>query len=63
LAFFAKVLICGHLEATSLERIGVGVAVEKEETKASMRNAGELEWVTDHFGLIAKLTFTHGLVV
>ncbi|KAL8758315.1 MAG: hypothetical protein Q9184_003961 [Pyrenodesmia sp. 2 TL-2023] len=50
-----KVLYCGDLRVDGLQRIGVGVKVEESE-RAKLRNAGAMEYVTDHYGLMADVT-------
>ncbi|TKA63274.1 hypothetical protein B0A49_08953 [Cryomyces minteri] len=50
-----KVLVCGGVVARGLERVGVGVRVS-EGDRAEMRGHGlEEGWVTDHYGLNARL--------
>ncbi|KAI9720023.1 MAG: hypothetical protein M1812_003149 [Candelaria pacifica] len=49
-----KVCFCGGVEVESLERIGVGVRVE-EGKRAKMKSWGALDWVSDHYGLMADL--------
>ena len=49
-----KILYCGRCEVKSLERIGIGVRVE-ESKRAKMRSFGALEFVTDHYGLMADV--------
>ena len=43
----------GALVPQSFERIGVGVKVA-ESNRQEMRDAGEEEWVTDHYGVMAN---------
>ncbi|KAL8747268.1 MAG: hypothetical protein Q9184_007625 [Pyrenodesmia sp. 2 TL-2023] len=50
-----KVLYCGDLRVDGLQRIGVGVKVEESE-RAKLRNAGAMEYVIDHYGLMADVT-------
>lgn len=50
-----KILYCGDLRVEGLQRIGVGVKVEESE-RANLRNAGAMEYVTDHYGLMADIT-------
>lgn len=50
-----KVCFCGGMRVESLERIGVDVKVE-ESKRARMRSWGALEFVTDHYGLMADFT-------
>ncbi|KAI4191299.1 MAG: hypothetical protein L6R41_000226 [Letrouitia leprolyta] len=47
-----KICFCGGMRVESLERIGVGVKVE-ESKRGRMRSWGALEYVTDHYGLMA----------
>jgi tyrosyl-DNA phosphodiesterase 2 len=47
-----KILFCGSINVTELQRIGVGVKVV-EEKRQEMRDLGCEEWVTDHYGLMA----------
>ncbi|KAI9698429.1 MAG: hypothetical protein M1836_004010 [Candelina mexicana] len=49
-----KVCYCGGVDVERVERIGVGVMVE-EGKRAKMRSWGALDWVTDHYGLMADL--------
>ncbi|KAL8920948.1 MAG: hypothetical protein Q9208_005974 [Pyrenodesmia sp. 3 TL-2023] len=49
-----KILYCGDLRVENLQRIGVGVKV-KESERAKLRNAGAMEFVTDHYGLMADV--------
>ncbi|KAF2465098.1 uncharacterized protein BDR25DRAFT_318795 [Lindgomyces ingoldianus] len=46
-----KVVFWGNLEVKELERIGVGIRVEDEDAKKEL---GEWDFVTDHYGLVAK---------
>jgi len=50
-----KVIFCGALEAKSLQRIGVGVTVQDDAVREQMKDAGWLDWVTDHYGLVVDL--------
>ncbi|KAF3484126.1 uncharacterized protein GIQ15_03450 [Arthroderma uncinatum] len=50
-----KVFYRGGFVARALTRIGMGVVVEGEETKARMMARGLGFWVTDHYGLMADL--------
>ncbi|KAK7183950.1 hypothetical protein DPSP01_011727 [Paraphaeosphaeria sporulosa] len=47
-----KILFSGALRPQKFERIGMGVKVA-EEKRQEMRAAGEEEWVTDHYGVMA----------
>lgn len=49
-----KILYCGRCEVKGLERIGIGVRVE-ESKRAKMKSFGALEFVTDHYGLMAEV--------
>lgn len=49
-----KILYCGKVEVKALQRIGIDVKVE-EEKRAKMRSFGALEYVTDHYGLMADV--------
>lgn len=49
-----KVLCCGRAEVRSLQRIGVGIKVD-EAKRAKMRSFGALEFVSDHYGLVADV--------
>lgn len=49
-----KILYCGKVEVKALQRIGIDVKVE-EEKRAKMRSSGALEYVTDHYGLMADV--------
>ncbi|KAF3038575.1 hypothetical protein E8E11_007182 [Didymella keratinophila] len=46
-----KILFCGDMEVRSFERIGVGVKVA-EDLRGEVREAGEEEWVSDHYGVM-----------
>jgi len=50
-----KVMFCGNMKIKSLERIGVGIKVEDEQTQKEMVDAGQVEFVTDHYGLMAEM--------
>jgi tyrosyl-DNA phosphodiesterase 2 len=50
-----KVLFCGDATVKSLERIGVGVKVENGDVRKAMVEAGMVEYVTDHLGLMAEI--------
>ncbi|KAL8718543.1 MAG: hypothetical protein Q9225_004333 [Loekoesia sp. 1 TL-2023] len=49
-----KIFYCGSMRVENLQRIGVGVKVE-ESKWAKMRSWGALEYVTDHYGLMADV--------
>ncbi|KAI4181516.1 MAG: hypothetical protein LQ346_006764 [Caloplaca aetnensis] len=49
-----KVLYCGRLRVERLQRIGIGVMVEESE-RAKLREAGAMEYVTDHYGLMTDI--------
>lgn len=49
-----KVLFCGRVKVRGLQRIGIGVKVE-EAKRTKMRSFGALEFVTDHYGLMADV--------
>jgi len=49
-----KMLYCGGVEVRNLERIGVGVKVE-EAKRAKTKSYGALDFVTDHYGLMADV--------
>ncbi|KAF2623928.1 hypothetical protein BU25DRAFT_349170 [Macroventuria anomochaeta] len=46
-----KILFCGDVRVNSFERIGTGVKVA-EEKRGEAREAGEEEWVSDHYGVM-----------
>lgn len=50
-----KVLYRGGLVARALTRIGVGVVMESEEIRSSMRARDVELWATDHYGLVVGL--------
>ncbi|MCJ1266798.1 hypothetical protein MMC22_006683 [Lobaria immixta] len=50
-----KVLFCGRVKMKGLQRIGIGVKVD-EAKRTKMRSFGALEFVTDHYGLMADVT-------
>jgi tyrosyl-DNA phosphodiesterase 2 len=56
-----KVLFCGGVEVKSLVKIGVGVQVEDEALRARMRAEGNVEYVTDHYGLMAEFSLEEGV--
>ncbi|KAL8936638.1 MAG: hypothetical protein Q9216_004823 [Gyalolechia sp. 2 TL-2023] len=49
-----KIFYCGGMRVENLQRIGVDVKVE-ESKRAVMRSWGTLEYVTDHYGLMADV--------
>ncbi|KAI4088213.1 MAG: hypothetical protein LQ348_004066 [Seirophora lacunosa] len=49
-----KIFYCGGVKVESLQRVGVGVKVE-ESKREMMRNLGEMEFVTDHYGLMVDV--------
>lgn len=49
-----KILYCGKVEVKALQRFGINVKVE-EGKRAKMRSFGALEFVTDHYGLMADV--------
>lgn len=49
-----KILYCGKVEVKALQRIGIDVKVE-EGKREKMRSFGALEYVTDHYGLMADV--------
>ena len=49
-----KILWCGGVEVRAPQRIGVGVRVE-EGKRGTMKSFGALDWVTDHYGLMADV--------
>jgi len=55
-----KVMFCGNTKVKSLERIGVGIKVEDERTRKEMVGIGQLEFVTDHYGLMAEMDIVGG---
>ncbi|KAF2175724.1 hypothetical protein K469DRAFT_701524 [Zopfia rhizophila CBS 207.26] len=46
-----KILFRGAINAKRFERVGMGVKVA-EDKRQKMRDAGEEEWVTDHYGVM-----------
>ncbi|KAL8931754.1 MAG: hypothetical protein Q9211_006754 [Gyalolechia sp. 1 TL-2023] len=50
-----KIFYCGRMRVNSLQRIGMDVKVEDSKT-AVMRSWGTMEYVTDHYGLMADIT-------
>ncbi|KAF2475419.1 uncharacterized protein BDR25DRAFT_391542 [Lindgomyces ingoldianus] len=50
-----KILFRGEVKAETFERIGMGVMVA-EEKREEVREAGELEWVTDHYGVMGDFS-------
>lgn len=59
-----KILFAGAVVPKKFERIGVGIKVA-EEKRQEMQDAGEEDWVTDHYGVMAdfEITGSGGLVV
>ena len=54
-----KVLYCGGLKVTKLERFGMDIEVEDTADKDRLRMEGlDQAWVTDHLGLRADFVFT-----
>jgi tyrosyl-DNA phosphodiesterase 2 len=49
-----KILFSGAVRPQKFERIGAGVKVAVEN-RQQMRDAGEEEWVTDHYGVMVDL--------
>ncbi|KAL1610163.1 hypothetical protein SLS60_001828 [Paraconiothyrium brasiliense] len=47
-----KILFTGGITPLKFERIGVGVKVAEDKRK-ELRDGGEEEWVTDHYGVMA----------
>ncbi|KAF2498905.1 hypothetical protein BU16DRAFT_446848, partial [Lophium mytilinum] len=58
-----KVVFSGEVGVKSLTRIGMGVVVEDEAVRAKMKAEEEVEFVTDHYGLIAEFSFEDGVQV
>lgn len=52
-----KILFRGDVQPRGFERIGAGVKVA-EEYWAKVKEAGELEWVTDHYGVMGDFELT-----
>ncbi|KAL8827255.1 MAG: hypothetical protein Q9170_007088 [Blastenia crenularia] len=50
-----KIFYCGSMHVDGFQRIGIGVKVE-ESKRAKMRSWGALDYVTDHYGLMADIT-------
>lgn len=46
-----KILFCGDVDVRSFERVGAGVKVA-DDLRKEVREAGEEEWVSDHFGVM-----------
>jgi tyrosyl-DNA phosphodiesterase 2 len=46
-----KILYGGFIQPTKFQRIGMGVKVA-EEHRQMMKEAGELDWVSDHYGVM-----------
>lgn len=54
-----KILFCGGVRVGSLKRIGVGAKVE-EGRRSELRGLTRgLEWITDHYGLMATVMIVH----
>jgi len=54
-----KILIAGALIPKQFQRIGVGVKVD-DETKEALRQFGQEEWVTDHYGVMGDFELERG---
>lgn len=52
-----KILFCGDVEVRSFERLGAGVKVAKD-SREEIRNAGQEEWVSDHYGVMGDFEVT-----
>jgi len=50
-----RVMFCGKVKAKSLQRIGVGVKVDDEQLRKEMIAAGQVDFVTDHYGVMAEM--------
>jgi tyrosyl-DNA phosphodiesterase 2 len=50
-------LYCGRVHVRSLERIGVGMRVQDEQASWRIERQGELDFVTDHYGLMGDYVF------
>lgn len=50
-----KIFYCGGMRVEGLQRIGIGIKVE-ESKREKMRRFGAMEYVTDHYGLMADVT-------
>jgi tyrosyl-DNA phosphodiesterase 2 len=54
-----KILYRGDLEPKTLRRIGMGIKVDDEHI-VKVKEAGELDWVTDHYGVMGQFELTEG---
>lgn len=54
-----KILLNGDIQPKNFERIGVDVRVA-EEHRAKMKEAGQDDWVTDHYGVMGDFELTGG---
>ncbi|KAF1935387.1 hypothetical protein EJ02DRAFT_131435 [Clathrospora elynae] len=52
-----KILYRGDLQPKKFERIGMGVKVAEEHMK-KVTEMGQLEWVTDHYGVMGEFEIT-----
>ena len=52
-----KILFRGDVKPKTFERVGAGVKIA-EEHRAKAREAGEEEWVTDHYGVMGDFELT-----
>jgi len=50
-----RVMFCGKVKAKSLQRIGVGVKVDDDQLRKEMIAAGQVDFVTDHYGVMAEM--------
>ena len=50
-----KVMFCGNVKVKSFQRIGVGVKVDDEQLRKEMIAAGQVDFVTDHYGVMADM--------
>jgi len=53
-----KILFRGWLGPCKFQRIGMGVKVAKEH-RQTMKEAGELDWVSDHYGVMGDFLLTY----
>ncbi|KAL6705070.1 hypothetical protein ACN47E_007329 [Coniothyrium glycines] len=54
-----KIMFSGVVQPKRFERIGMGVKVADEHV-ARVKEAGELEWVTDHYGVMGDFELCEG---
>ncbi|KAF2109394.1 Endonuclease/exonuclease/phosphatase [Lophiotrema nucula] len=57
-----KVVFWGDAEVKSLNRLGIGIRVKDEEVAKKLAKQEELDFATDHYGLMAEFEIPGGLL-